>query len=88
MDTPGIRTVVTRITAEVLDVAPADLRAVGALTDLPTFSSFRIVEIVERIEEELETEVDAGELTPDNLTRLDTLVALFERTVAGSGMAA
>ncbi|MFJ8593527.1 hypothetical protein [Streptomyces sp. NPDC093598] len=88
MDTPDIRAVVTRITAEVLDVAPAELRTVATLTDLPTFSSFRIVEIVERIEEELETEVEPGELTPDNLTRLDTLVALFERTVTGSGIPA
>lgn len=86
MTTPDVRSVVTEITAEVLGVGQADLRAVGALTDLPTFSSFRIVEIVERIEEELDTEVAAGELTPDNLTRLDTLVALFERAAVGSGM--
>lgn len=86
MTTPDVRSVVTEITAEVLGVGQADLRAAGALTELPTFSSFRIVEIVERIEEELDTEVAAAELTPDNLTRLDTLVALFERAAVGSGM--
>lgn len=85
MDTPDIRTIVIDITAETLGVAPAELCAADALTDLPTFSSFRIVEIVERVEEELDTEVEASELTPDNLSRLNTLVALFERTVVGSG---
>lgn len=86
METPDIRTLVTDITAEVLGITPAELRAADALTDLPTFSSFRIVEIVERIEEELDVEVEPNELTPDNLTRLDTLVALFERTALGSGL--
>ncbi|CAM5639372.1 phosphopantetheine-binding protein [Streptomyces pilosus] len=86
METPDVRAVVTAHTAEVLGTDHADLSSAGALTDLPTFSSFRIVEIVERIEEELDTEVEASELTPDNLSRLDTLVALFERTLRADGV--
>ncbi|MGC5040331.1 MULTISPECIES: hypothetical protein [unclassified Streptomyces] len=86
MDSPDVRAVVTGITAEVLGVERTDLHGTGALTDLPTFSSFRIVEIVERVEEELDTEVEASELTPDNLSRLDTLIALFERTLRTSGV--
>ncbi|MEU0897729.1 phosphopantetheine-binding protein [Streptomyces massasporeus] len=86
METPDVREVVTGITAEVLGVDQADLRTTDALTDLPTFSSFRIVEIVERVEEELDTEVEASDLTPDNLSRLNTLIALFERTLRASGV--
>ncbi|MFD8232888.1 hypothetical protein ACFV20_13525 [Streptomyces sp. NPDC059696] len=86
METPDVRAVVTGITAEVLGVDQAALHGTPALTDLPTFSSFRIVEIVERVEEELDTEVEASELTPDNLSRLDTLIALFERTVRAGGV--
>ncbi|MGW7281707.1 phosphopantetheine-binding protein [Streptomyces sp. NPDC054844] len=86
METPDVREVVTGITAEVLGVDQADLHTTDALTDLPTFSSFRIVEIVERVEEELDTEVEASDLTPDNLSRLDTLIALFERTLRASGV--
>ncbi|MGW0494707.1 phosphopantetheine-binding protein [Streptomyces sp. NPDC003007] len=86
METPDVRTVVTGITAEVLGVDRTDLHSTSTLTALPTFSSFRIVEIVERVEEELDTEVEASELTPDNLSRLDTLIALFERTLRGSGV--
>ncbi|MFF4397098.1 phosphopantetheine-binding protein [Streptomyces sp. NPDC001480] len=86
METPDVRTVVTGISAEVLGVDQADLHSTSTLTQLPTFSSFRIVEIVERVEEELDTEVEASELTPDNLSRLDTLIALFERTLRASGV--
>ncbi|WP_439944259.1 hypothetical protein [Streptomyces sp. BBFR115] len=86
METPDVRAVVTGTTAEILGVDQADLHGAAALTDLPTFSSFRIVEIVERVEEELDTEVEASELTPDNLSRLDTLIALFERTLNADGV--
>ncbi|GGP78678.1 hypothetical protein GCM10010185_60620 [Saccharothrix coeruleofusca] len=65
-----------------LAVDAATLAATGNLSDLPTFSSFRVVTIVERTEEELGVEVDAAELTPDNLHRLDALCALFVRTAA------
>ncbi|WFE41151.1 phosphopantetheine-binding protein [Micromonospora sp. WMMD998] len=84
MDNPAVRDTVVDIAAEILGVDPTTLRATPALTDLPTFNSFRIVEIVERVEERLEVEVDPADLTPDNLTRLDTLTALFERTALGT----
>ncbi|MDG4795552.1 phosphopantetheine-binding protein [Micromonospora sp. WMMD1082] len=85
MDRTAVRTAVTEVTAEVLGVDPAILHATPTLTDLPTFNSFRIVEVVERVEERLDVEVDPAELTPDNLTRMDNLTALFERTAMGSG---
>ncbi|MFG1837135.1 phosphopantetheine-binding protein [Micromonospora sp. NPDC049175] len=85
MDRSTVHTAVIEVTAEVLGVDPDILHATPTLTNLPTFNSFRIVEVVERVEERLEVEVDPIELTPDNLTRLDTLTALFERTALGSG---
>jgi acyl carrier protein len=86
MDMTDVRAIVTEVTAEVLGVDSAALYASPTLTALPTFNSFRIVEIVERVEEQLDVEVEPAELTPDNLTRLDTLTALFERTASRSGM--
>ncbi|WBB56004.1 phosphopantetheine-binding protein [Verrucosispora sp. WMMD573] len=85
MDRSTVRTTVTEVTAEVLGVDPDILHTTPTLTALPTFNSFRIVEVVERIEERLDVEVDPVELTPDNLTRMDTLTALFERAALGSG---
>ncbi|WBB78733.1 acyl carrier protein [Micromonospora sp. WMMD882] len=84
MDSSAVRDTVVDIAADVLGVDPTTLHATPTLTDLPTFNSFRIVEIVERVEERLDVEVDPADLTPDNLTRLDTLTALFERTAQGA----
>lgn len=84
MEHSDVRAVVIDITAEVLGVDQAALQAAPTLTALPSFNSFRIVEIVERVEEQLDVEVEPGDLTPDNLTRLDTLTALFARAALGS----
>jgi acyl carrier protein len=74
-----VRDTVTDTAAAVLAVEPDTLIAADALTTVPTFNSFRIIEIVERLEESLEVEVDPADLVPDNLTRLSALAALFER---------
>ncbi|GHH45257.1 acyl carrier protein [Streptomyces candidus] len=87
MDQSDVSAVVIDTTAEVLGVDRAALHAAPTLTALPSFNSFRIVEIVERVEEQLDVEVEPGDLTPDNLTRLDTLTALFCRAALGSGIA-
>jgi hypothetical protein len=72
-----VRTIVADTAAQVLGVRPGS----GDLTDLPTFSSFRVVEILERVESRLEVTVDPAELTPENLTRIDSLCAMFERSL-------
>lgn len=64
----------------VLAVDPATLSRTRKLTDLPTFSSFRIVDIVERVERSLGLEVDAALLTPDNLHDLAGLCTVFLRS--------
>jgi acyl carrier protein len=85
MNPQHVEDLVKDTAASVLAVDTATLASTDNLADLPTFSSFRIVAIVERSEEALGVEVDAAELTPDNLHRLDALCALFVRTAAKAG---
>jgi acyl carrier protein len=81
MSTDEIRSAVAEIAADVFGVDAAAVTTAPTLTALPTFNSFRIVEVVERVEESLGVEVDPAELIPDNLTRLDALTAMFARTL-------
>ncbi|MER5880436.1 acyl carrier protein [Streptomyces sp. NPDC060235] len=70
---PELRRRVAAVAADVLGV-PSDTLLDGAAFDaLPSFSSFRLVEIVERVESELGRELDADELIPENLRRVDDL---------------
>ncbi|MFD9404418.1 acyl carrier protein [Streptomyces sp. NPDC060011] len=70
---PELRRRVATVAADVLDV-PTDTLLDGAAFDsLPSFSSFRLVEIVEQLESELGRELDADELIPENLRRVDDL---------------
>ena len=80
---PGVREIVVQTAAQVLAVDPATLQNGGPLTEVPSFSSFRVVEIIERAEEALGVELAAAELTPDNLHHLDRLCAVFERSAYG-----
>jgi acyl carrier protein len=79
VDAHRIEALVRDTVATVLAVDPATLAPDLDLATLPTFSSFRVVTILERIEDTLGVEVDADDLTPENLHRLDTLCALFVR---------
>ncbi|ANZ39058.1 hypothetical protein BBK82_26275 [Lentzea guizhouensis] len=47
------------------------------LRELPGFSSFRLVDVIERVEARLGVEVEAEALTPDSLRDLDSLCGLF-----------
>ena len=83
-----IRTVVAETVADVLAVDSASVAAVPNLRDVPTYNSFRIVEIIERLEEHLDIEMAPDDLTPGNLGSVDSLTALCERSMlasAGSG---
>ena len=79
MDARRIEALVRDTAAEVLALDPATLPPDADLAAVPTFSSFRVVTILERVEDALGVEVDADDLTPENLHRLDTLCALFVR---------
>lgn len=81
---PAVQDTVIDTAAEVLAVGREDLTAAGTLKELPTFSSFRVVDIVERLEESLGVEIDPADLTPENLHHLDALCELFTRSTAGA----
>jgi hypothetical protein len=48
---------------------------------LPNFNSFRLVEVIERLESRLGVELDADDLTLDALHDVDSLARLFVRTL-------
>ncbi|MEV5599403.1 hypothetical protein [Streptomyces sp. NPDC052496] len=81
-DHARVRDVVLDHTARVLEVEPEDLRDQPALDAHPTFSSFRMVDLVEELEHHLGVCFDAADLTIDNLRHLDRLTDLAARAVA------
>jgi hypothetical protein len=68
---------VTDTAAMVLAVDAPTLAAVVDLAELPTFNSFRVVALVEQLEDVLGVELDAAVLIPHNLHSLDRLCDLF-----------
>lgn len=83
METQHVRQTVIDVVAEVLVVDPAAVPAVRALTELPAFTSFNIADIIQRVEEALSVEVDAADLIPENLHRLEGLCEIFARSAPG-----
>ncbi|MEV0704762.1 acyl carrier protein [Saccharopolyspora sp. NPDC050389] len=78
----GWRRSVAGVVASVLDVAEQQLLGGVSFTSLPRFSSFRLVEIVERLESELGADIDAADLLPENLHRLDDLCQVIRPPAA------
>ncbi|MEE6267758.1 acyl carrier protein [Streptomyces diastatochromogenes] len=68
-----LRRRVAAVAADVLGVPVADLLGGAPFDSFPAFSSFRLVEIIERLESALDRELDADELIPENLRRVDDL---------------
>lgn len=73
------RAVVASVAGETLGADPAALLAGASLGDLPGFSSFRVVELVERLEERLRIEFRADDLVPENLHHVDGLCLAVAR---------
>ncbi|MFI1966488.1 acyl carrier protein [Streptomyces pathocidini] len=69
----ALRRSVAAIVAAVLGAAEPDLLDGAAFDTYATFSSFRLVEIIERLEAELDLELDPDALVPENLHRVDDL---------------
>ncbi|MEU2618170.1 hypothetical protein ABZ642_08360 [Streptomyces sp. NPDC007157] len=69
----ALRHRVAAVAGAVLGVGEAELLGGAPLDSFASFSSFRLIEIIERLESELEREFDADELIPENLRRLDDL---------------
>jgi acyl carrier protein len=71
--TEALRRTVASVVGAVLGVPDARLLDGVEFTSLPRFSSFRLVEIIERLEGELGVELDPADLVPENLHRVDDL---------------
>lgn len=77
----SLRERVAAVAATVLGVDPAPLLDGRPLADVPGFSSFRVVEIVERIEHELFLEFAASDLVPENLHEVDAICRIVLRAL-------
>ncbi|MGW6270787.1 acyl carrier protein [Streptomyces sp. NPDC055060] len=75
----ALRRAIAAMAADVLGVAQADLLDGAALDSFPSFSSFRLVEIIDRIESDLGLELDADELIPEKLRRVDDFCRIARR---------
>ncbi len=78
---PTFRERVAAEVAAVLRIDAAALLSGQPFTAVPTFSSFRVVEIVERLEERLGVSFDPDDLVPENLHRLDDLCRIARLSV-------
>ena len=76
-----LRGTVAGVAAAVLGTGVEPLLNGQLLSDVPRFSSFRIVEIVERLEEQLHFEFDADDLVPENLHDIDAICAIVRRSL-------
>ncbi|MFE6751082.1 hypothetical protein ACFVGM_34900 [Kitasatospora purpeofusca] len=76
----ALRAAVAEVAAAVLGTAVGPLLDGRSLGEVPQFSSFRIVEIVERLEDELRFEFDAADLVPENLHDIDAICAVVRRS--------
>lgn len=75
----SLRRSVASVVSAVLGVPDARLLDGAEFTALPRFSSFRLVEIIERLEGELGVELDPADLVPENLHRVDDLCRIVRR---------
>jgi len=65
--------------AEILRLRVEEVRAGGSPLDLPGFDSIVAVELLERLETELDVEVPPELIVPEAFESLDTLAELFAR---------
>ncbi|MFD8194741.1 hypothetical protein [Streptomyces wuyuanensis] len=76
-----LRARVAAAAGAVLKADPADLLDGRPLADVPGFTSFRVVEIVERLERELSLEFVADDLVPENLHHVDGICRMVLRAL-------
>ena len=76
-----LRARVAAAAGAVLKADPAALLEGRPLADVPGFTSFRVVEIVERLERELSVEFDADDLVPENLHHVDGICRIVLRAL-------
>jgi hypothetical protein len=77
-----VRQAVYATARDLFDVDTAVLVGAATLADVPGYSSFRLVELVEAVERDLMVELPPDALVATNLRDLDRLATLFARAVA------
>ncbi len=83
-DPEGLRDHIARVVGAVLDTDQALLRAGDVdLAALPGFTSFRMVDLIDRLEKQLDIELDADDLVPENLRSMDGLCRIV-RSATGA----
>lgn len=83
-----VRRAVAAVVAEILGVTVESLLGGQPLTAAATFSSFRVVEIVERLESQMGVEFLAEDLVPENLHHLDDICRIIRRPLPTSAVPA
>jgi acyl carrier protein len=81
---PDLRNLVAAEIAEALEAPEADLLHGERLRALPGFSSFRLVEIIERLEERLGVEFSPDDLLPENLDDVDSICQIAARAAGAA----
>jgi acyl carrier protein len=69
--------------AEILRLPLDDVRSGTSILDLPGFDSITAVEVLERLESELDVEVPPELIVPEAFESLGTLAELFTRPLQG-----
>ena len=81
-----LQVTVTRVVSDILQISQA-LDATTDLTRFPTFSSFRMIEIIEQMERLFETELLADDLIPERMHRVQDLCEVVRRARRHAGVA-
>jgi acyl carrier protein len=80
-----VRAAVVGALCETLHVDQSRLRAADTLRDLPGFNSFRLVDVIDRVERRLGVEVPAAALSAADLHDVDSLCAMFASAAPAGG---
>ncbi|NED54159.1 acyl carrier protein, partial [Micromonospora aurantiaca] len=80
----GVRAAVLGALGDTLDLDGSALRTTDVLRELPGFDSFRLVDVIDRVERRLGVEVPATALSAADLRDVGSLCAMFGAATGGA----
>ncbi|MDM4777778.1 acyl carrier protein [Micromonospora sp. b486] len=80
----GVRAAVLGALGDTLDLDSSALRTTDVLRELPGFDSFRLVDVIDRVERRLGVEVPATALSAADLRDVGSLCAMFGAATGGA----
>ncbi|MFI2710880.1 acyl carrier protein [Micromonospora sp. NPDC018662] len=80
----GVRAAVLGALGDTLHLDGSELRATDVLRELPGFDSFRLVDVIDRVERRLGVEVPATALSAADLRDVGSLCAMFGAAAGGA----